>query len=240
MNFAILKINRRRPENKIHMSRDITVLEILPIAIGHHRILPTHEPAILKYVTISIDIDSQCLTNRARAVLERDIVRQKIIPINKRACTFAGPQILPIRPFGVMRVIKRKNRPGRIVTEKFNERFFLGNSDYFVVCAGFDMDDASARVPCSGIESTAACTVLKSPARRQPPFTTALPMVASPNQQKRPRYLPRENSRKSESSKIALCSQNPPGNVIYSACSDTEPASPTEPPEIPASYTAHC
>src|SRR6185312_16415355 len=90
MDLALLEPCGGGAKNEIHMAADIAVLKILPPAIQKDGILPAEEAAVAEARAVAIHADGQRLADRPGGIFKRDVLRRKIIRIDRRGGCLEG------------------------------------------------------------------------------------------------------------------------------------------------------
>ena len=97
---AVLKPCGGRTEDKVGGALNIAVFEIHsePFAGGEHRVLMSQQAAVDKAQSVAIGVQSHCLSQSCRIVLDGDVLESDIIAIHPHGIGAEGAH-----PFGTLR-----------------------------------------------------------------------------------------------------------------------------------------
>src|SRR5258708_31755165 len=82
MNMAFLEERGGAAKDEIDMPADVTSLEILAAPVYEERVLPAKEAAVAKHRTVAVDAYRQRLPFGTGRILERDVLRRKVVGID--------------------------------------------------------------------------------------------------------------------------------------------------------------
>src|SRR5439155_18133511 len=88
---AMIEHRRRASEDEIDAALDVTMIEILPAAVGVERVLPAEESAVAEDRAIAERFERDGLPGVAGGVFEGDVLGGEIAGVDERAGAPAGP-----------------------------------------------------------------------------------------------------------------------------------------------------
>lgn len=141
MDMTIFKERRGAAKNKIDVALNVTVFKILPAAIDEDRVLPAEKTTVAKYNAIGIHANGQCLSDRARRIFERDVLRREIFRVDHCGRRAKCANRFVVQSLQICIQVKREEGGFRIFANEMEETFLALNVNQFLIGAGLDVNE---------------------------------------------------------------------------------------------------
>ena len=139
--MAFLEPRRRRAENEIHVTGNVTIFKILPAAVQQNRVLPAQKAAVAEHRAVAVHAHGQRLSDRARGIFKRDIFRREIVRVNCRRGRVKSADGFAVRTFDVGVEVASENCLFRVFADEMEKAFLALDINQFLVSARFEVDD---------------------------------------------------------------------------------------------------